>query len=146
MTLPSQKTLIIVSGALFSGEGKLLMLQRADADIWELPGGKLDFGESPELGLVRCFSETTDMDVAPDRPLGAWSVLEMQNSIENCYVHIDYTVKNSAAMVGVQLDVGRHRTFAWLSRAEATAKIPVPAMRASIERAFNALARSRKNS
>ena len=144
MTPLSQKTRIIISGALFSGEGKLLLLQGEDA--WELPGGKLDFGESPELGLVRCFSETTDMDISPDRPLGAWSALETKDGVETCSIHIIYTVKNSAAMLGVQLDRSRHTAFAWLSRADATARIALPAMREAIERAFNVLARSRKNS
>lgn len=149
---PSQKTTVIVRGALFSPEGKVLLLRRADGgstDVathqWELPGGEIEFGEAPEPGLVRCFAEATDIDISTDRPLGSWSAIEHTGAVSLHIVHIDYTVKCSGALLGVQLDRARHAEFAWHPRAEALAKIHVPAERNSVDRAFNMLARSRKN-
>ena len=148
----SQKTIVIVSGALFSPEGKVLLLRRAsepgaDASThqWEMPGGEIEFGEAPEPGLVRCFAEATDIDISTDRPLGSWSAIEYTGAASLHIVHIDYTVKCAGALLGVQIDRARHAEFVWLNRAEALAKIHVPAERNSADRAFNMLARSRKN-
>jgi 8-oxo-dGTP diphosphatase len=144
MANPSQ-TIVLVSGALFSPEGKLLLLRRASDNEWEMPGGAIEFGEAPEPGLVRCFADATDIDINTDRPLGSWSIVEKSGECSIHYVHIDYTVKCSGALLGVEIDRARHAEFAWLPKAEALAKMTVPAERHSVERAFNMLARSRKN-
>jgi len=137
-------TSIRVSGALFSAESKLLLLQRAANGEWELPGGELDFGEAPEAGLVRCFREATDMDVAVDRPLGAWSTLERDGERERHTLTIGYTVTLSGALVGVEVDRAEHAGFGWLARDEAASRITVPALRDAVARAFAALVQSRK--
>lgn len=139
-----QRTSILLGGALFSAEGKLLLLRRADTGEWELPGGPLEFGEAPELGLVRCFREATDMDVAVDRPLGAWSTLERNGERERHTVHVGYTVTLSGGLVSVDVDRAAHAGFAWLTRDEAASRITVPALRDAVARAFAALAQSRK--
>jgi ADP-ribose pyrophosphatase YjhB (NUDIX family) len=139
-----RKTMLLVGGALFSPEGKLLLL-RDKAGQLELPGGKLEFGESPETGLIRCFAETTGIDVSVDRPLGAWNEVEQTGGGEIYRVQIDYTVCSSGALLSVEIDRERHAGFVWLNQAAATAQIGVPALRASVGRAFAALARSRKS-
>lgn len=141
----SQQTEVVVSGALFSPDGKLLLLRRASDSQWEMPGGEIEFGESPEPGLVRCFAEATDIDISTDRALGAWSAIEQSGAVSRHVVHIDCTVKVSGALLAVEIDRARHAEFVWLARAEALARVNVPAERHSIERAFNMLARSRKN-
>ena len=148
----TQNTFVIVSGALFSPEGKLLLLrkaelaQEADCIVWELPGGRLDFGESPELGLVRCFLETTALDISVDRPLSAWSFLSgAESQMPQHHVHIDFMVRNSSAFLGVDIDSDRHAAFTWATQAAAAEQVNAPAARASVQRAFLALARTRKN-
>ena len=49
-------TRVFTDGALFSAEGKLLLLRRKDGE-WELPCGELEFGEEPELCVVRVFND-----------------------------------------------------------------------------------------
>ncbi|HEY3320212.1 MAG TPA: NUDIX hydrolase [Planctomycetota bacterium] len=152
-----QQTTIILSGALFSAEGKLLLLRRADNQQWELPGGTLEFGEPPETGLARCFSETTDLDVSADRSLGAWSTTEQQALLDSgaagqassgtlCHVvHIDYTVRLMGALLTVDIDRERHTEFAWLTRDAALERADSPALRTALQRAFDMLTRARKN-
>ncbi|MCY3022931.1 MAG: NUDIX hydrolase [Planctomycetota bacterium] len=134
---------LFVCGALFSAEGKLLLL-RSVAGEWELPGGTLEFGEAPELGLVRCFREATDMDVAVDRPLGAWSSVERTGENELYRVHIGSTVTLSGALVNVEVDREVHAGFAWVTRDEARTRIAAPALRDAVERAFALLVASRR--
>lgn len=141
-----QSTIVVVSGALFSAEGKLLLLRRAgDAGAWEFPGGALDFGETPELGLLRAFSESTGIDISPDRPLGAWSELERVGDAERYIVHIDYTVRAAGTITGVDLEREEFSAFGWMLQPEAQEKLPTPALKALAARAFAILARSRKN-
>lgn len=142
--MSERKTILQVGGALFSAEGKLLLL-RTRAGQLELPGGELEFGEAPETGLIRGFAETTGIDVSADRPLGAWNEVEQAGGVETYRVQIDYTVCSSGALLGVEIDSERHAGFMWLNQVAAAAQIGVPALRASVERAFAALARSRKS-
>ena len=141
----NQRTVVIVSGALFSAEGKLLLLRRTDADVWEFPGGALEFGEAPELGLVRAFREATDMDISVDRPLCAWSAVDNADGCERHLVHIAFVVRLSGALVSVELDRAVHSGFAWLARAEAPGRAASSAFCAALEKAFATLAQTRRN-
>ncbi|MET0389420.1 MAG: NUDIX domain-containing protein [Polyangiales bacterium] len=58
-------------------EGKLLLVRLApsqiEAGMWTLPGGGLDWGESPERGVVRELREETGLDVEVDHIAGVFS-------------------------------------------------------------------------
>src|SRR5204862_3276357 len=113
--LMANVTTVHVAGALFSGEGKLLLLRRREG-AWELPFGPLDFGEEPEVGCARVYAELTGIDVAPDRPLGAWSVLDSSGDAHIHAVFIGYTVTLSGALLSVDLDPEKHSAFAWIQQ------------------------------
>lgn len=55
-------------------DGKLLIVRRAMDDvqkpgIWELPGGRLEGGEDPFIGLKRETKEETGIDIDVEQPL-----------------------------------------------------------------------------
>lgn len=67
--LPGARLLVIVAAAaLVRADGRLLLAQRPEgksmAGLWELPGGKVETGESPEAALVRELREELAIDVA----------------------------------------------------------------------------------
>lgn len=69
--------MVIVVGAAIIAEGRLLAAQRAApasmAGGWELPGGKVDPGESDETALVReCQEELGVIVKLVDRVGGDW--------------------------------------------------------------------------
>ena len=54
---------ISVKGVLFV-EGKVVLL-RNERDEWELPGGRMDAGETPQQTLAREFEEELSIRVEP---------------------------------------------------------------------------------
>ncbi len=51
--------------------GKVILL-RNERDEWELPGGKLELGESPEQCLVREIGEELQLEIEPESILDSW--------------------------------------------------------------------------
>ncbi|MGB6051311.1 MAG: (deoxy)nucleoside triphosphate pyrophosphohydrolase [Rhodococcus sp. (in: high G+C Gram-positive bacteria)] len=64
---------VVVAGAIVS-DGRLLLAQRASppelAGRWELPGGKVEAGESEESALERELREELGVETAVTEPLG----------------------------------------------------------------------------
>ncbi len=60
--------------ALISHEGKFLLLKERihKKDIWDLPGGKLEYGETPEEALKREVKEELCIDVEVGKSVGLW--------------------------------------------------------------------------
>jgi 8-oxo-dGTP diphosphatase len=63
---------LVVAGALFDGEGRVLIAQRPAgktlAGRWEFPGGKVDAGESEHAALRRELREELGVEVIAARP------------------------------------------------------------------------------
>ena len=64
-------TLLVVAGALVR-DGRLLLTRRPEgdplADFLELPGGKVEAGETPEAALAREWSEELGVHVEASEP------------------------------------------------------------------------------
>jgi 8-oxo-dGTP diphosphatase len=66
----------VVAGLIVAPEGRVLIAQRREDQAmplkWELPGGKIEIGESPERALVRELREELGVTVEVGR---IWEVL-----------------------------------------------------------------------
>jgi 8-oxo-dGTP diphosphatase len=60
--------LLVVACALVDTDSRVLLARRPEgkkmAGLWEFPGGKLNPGETPEVGLIRELKEEIGIDVA----------------------------------------------------------------------------------
>ena len=61
------------NGVVFNTSGEILLQQRADNGYWALPGGRVDIGESVEVGAVREVLEETGLHVTVKRLIGIYS-------------------------------------------------------------------------
>lgn len=66
--LGARPLLLVAAAALVDVDGRVLIAQRpagkSMAGLWELPGGKVDAGETPEQALVRELHEELAIETA----------------------------------------------------------------------------------
>lgn len=105
-----------VSTCFLEHEGKLLVLKYAQnaigKDLWAIPGGKLEKGESPKAALIRELQEETQISLA-DR-----DSIEM---IQHVYVRhkiYDYTLYLYRITLEkrpeILIDPAEHTEFNWV--------------------------------
>jgi 8-oxo-dGTP diphosphatase len=60
--------------ALIQYRGKYLIIKEAlrKGEIWDLPGGKIEYGESPQQALHREVKEELDLQVKIIQSIGVW--------------------------------------------------------------------------
>ena len=109
------KFVVGVGGALFKN-GKLLVLKRNSdkktrPNDWEIPGGKIEFGEQPVEALKREFMEETGLKIEVGKPFHSWSYVDS----DRFYVEIDYLVTCKAAGE-IKLSPTEHCEWKWISQ------------------------------
>lgn len=62
-----------VTAVIFNQKGHVLLMQRKDNQLWGLPTGHVEIGESVELAVVREVREETGLHVAIKRMIGVYS-------------------------------------------------------------------------
>ncbi|MDO8302724.1 MAG: NUDIX domain-containing protein [Sedimentisphaerales bacterium] len=62
-----------VFGIITDNEGRVLLCHRRDYDLWNLPGGGVEAGESPWGALVREIKEETGLEAKPVHLTGVYS-------------------------------------------------------------------------
>ena len=67
------EVLSAVKGLIYHNS-KFLVLEQVVGhyNLWDLPGGKVEYGESPFDTLHREVKEETDLDIEIIKPLGLW--------------------------------------------------------------------------
>ncbi|MDP2656414.1 MAG: NUDIX hydrolase [bacterium] len=62
-----------VFGIIRDDQDRVLLVLRNDYDLWNLPGGGLEKGESPWEGVIREVKEETGLDIQVTRLAGVYS-------------------------------------------------------------------------
>ncbi len=101
--------------AIIENKGKYLFMRRSSKykdieGIWDIPGGRIDFGEQPEQGLKREIREETGLELDQiEKILDASTIFQNK---EKQIVRITYlcTVKNPELKLSEE-----HTEFQWIS-------------------------------
>ena len=68
---PRANSLVVaVTAVVTNDQGELLLQKRTDNELWGLPGGAMDIGESIREAVIREVKEETTLDVEPTGVVG----------------------------------------------------------------------------
>lgn len=131
MTTPGERYRLPISvkAALVDGDRVCLLLN--ERDQWELPGGRLEAGESPEACLAREVREETGLEVSVD---GLLDARFFQPAPEK---QIFVVVYRCSRLAGELVISSEHREGRWFGLGELSALVLPDGYLPSLERALN---------
>jgi len=113
------------SVAVSNDRGEILMQRRADNDLWALPGGTMDFGESIGETAIREVREETGVDVEIAGIVGIYSDPRHLIEYSDGEVRQQFNICFSARLLGGTLRASDESTdVAWI-RPESLEKLPI---------------------
>ena len=99
-------------GAAIVRDGYLLLVKRRrppEAGFWNLPGGKVDFGERVEDAIVREIGEEIGVRVALLRPLGVVQMIGLDDQHWVSSIHLAEIVAGEPE----NREPGKHEAIVW---------------------------------
>jgi 8-oxo-dGTP pyrophosphatase MutT (NUDIX family) len=110
-----------VAAAIFNSKGRLLVVQRSDNGLWNMPGGAADVGETPSAGAVREVWEETGLRVRPTRLIGAFDGPSIGSTSPVHLYHLDFLCE----VIGGELTLTSEVTAYGYFTQEETTRLPL---------------------
>ncbi|HVA60589.1 MAG TPA: NUDIX domain-containing protein [Mycobacteriales bacterium] len=103
-TAPQPNTLVPAASAIIvDDDGAVLLHRRADSELWSIPGGGMEIGESIARTVAREVKEETGLDVAIERLVGIYSDPRFVVAYADGEVRQQFSICFSCRVVGGSL-------------------------------------------
>lgn len=93
------------SAIVVDDEGKILLHRRSDNDLWALPGGAMEIGESIAETAVREVKEETGLNVKPEYIVGIYTDPHHVLAFSDGEVRQEFSLCFACSLVGGTIDV-----------------------------------------
>jgi len=95
---------INVSAILENKKKEILLLKRRDNGFWDLPGGSIEWGESPERAATREAKEETGLTVKKSTLIGISSAIYRKNSNNKHSLYLVYFSKEFKGKISLSTE------------------------------------------
>ena len=111
-------------------QGRILLIHKTDNDLWALPGGGHDIGESVAETVVREVKEETGYDVEVVDIVGTYTNPRHVMAYDDGEVRQQFSICFAARLLGGELKTSSEsKEVAWIAPADTTTLQMHPSMR-----------------
>ena len=122
------------SAVIANTSGKILLHRRKDNEMWGLPGGTMEIGESVIGCLIREVKEETGLDIIPIYLIGVYSDPRHVISYSNGEIRQEFSLCFACKAINNELHISNESTaIAYFSRKEIANLAIHPSIRQRIE-------------
>jgi ADP-ribose pyrophosphatase YjhB (NUDIX family) len=123
-----------VTAAVEDSDGRILLIHKTDNDLWALPGGGHDIGESIRDTVVREVKEETGYDIDVTGIVGTYTNPRHVMAYDDGEVRQQFSICFAARLIGGELRTSNEsKEVAWIPPARLTGLEMHPSMRLRID-------------
>lgn len=143
-----KRTIFVFKGILFNNENRILIDNRKEEILdeangkWEIPGGKIEFGETPEDAVKREILEETGYNVKVKQIIPYSKVSMWEYSDYKQHTVIFFYICELENEKHVEIKDNRINTYKWISENELSNYNFLPGNREAIEIAIKSRAKN----
>ncbi len=116
------KPKIEVAALFIEHENRILLLHRQErksqGNLWGIPGGKLDKGESPLQAVLREIQEETGYDFS-QQPMESLGTVYIEYNNKDHFIYHMFRTKLTEDPAAVKINFDEHKGFTWVTPQDA---------------------------